>query len=107
MLDLYVVGVKKALLGRPAIEALSLVSRINSRELFQGWLGTMKGDYIIKLTQVLNLFSLSTPRRIAVPLLPKLKAELEHMCYHKVEKTTDWCSKIVVVPKPFVYIFLS
>ena len=56
--DIYVVkGVKKALLGRPAIEALSLVSRINSletpgnqfiaaySELFQGRLGTMKGEY--------------------------------------------------------------
>ena len=84
--DIYVVkGIKKALLGRPALEALSLVSRINSletpgnqfivaySELFQGRLGTMKGEYCIKLRPGAQPFSLSTPRRIALPLLPKVK----------------------------------
>ena len=68
--DIYVViGVKKALLGCPAIEALSLVSRINSLEtpgnqfiaayleLFQGRLGTMKGEYCIKLRPGAQPFS--------------------------------------------------
>ena len=86
MQDVHVVGVKKALLGRPAIEALSLVSRINSfktpgnppgnefiaayselskvcldSELSQGLFGTMYGEYYIKLRPVLNLFLFLPP----------------------------------------------
>ena len=71
-------------------------------ELFQGRLGTMKGEYCIKLRPGAQSFSLSTPRRIALPLLLKIKSEFEHMeklsVITKVEKPTDWCSGIVVVP---------
>lgn len=39
-------------------------------KLFQG-LGTMAGEYKIKLNEDAKLSALSTPRRVAVPLLAK------------------------------------
>ena len=49
-------------------------------------------------------FALTTPRRVAVFLLPKAKAELERMeklrVISKVTTPTEWCAGMVVVPKP-------
>ena len=107
-------GLQKALLGRPAIEALGLVLRVNAvndknreiidryPELFEG-LGTMEGEYRIRLKENSKPFALSAPRRVALPLLPKVKAELERMermdVISRVEEPTDWCAAMVVVPK--------
>lgn len=48
-------------------------------------------------------FSLSTPRRISLPLLPKVKQELFRMeslgVISRVEQPTDWCAGMVVAPK--------
>lgn len=48
-------------------------------------------------------FALSTLRCVAVPLLPKVKEELERMeemgVISKVSEPTDWCAGMVVVPK--------
>ncbi len=48
-------------------------------------------------------FSLSTPRRISLPLLPKVREELERMeqqgVFSKVKEPTDWCAPMVAVPK--------
>ena len=45
----------------------------------------------------------TTPRRVALPLLPKVKAKLEQLetqgVISKVDRPTDWCAPIVVVPK--------
>ena len=107
-------GLQKALMGRPAIEALGLVSRlnaINSREkftamypdLFTG-LGTLEGEYRIKLKEDAEPFALTTSRRVALPLMPKVKEELERMeklgVITRVNEPTDWCAGMVVVPKP-------
>ena len=84
----YIVKVlQNALVGRPAIQALNLVARIETvhsnfmvqkfPELFGG-LGTMQGEYHIKIKAEANPFVLTAPRRIAVPLQPKVKAELQH-----------------------------
>ena len=103
-----------SLLGRPAIEALGLVTRVNAiesrenliakyPELFKG-LGTLKGEYHIKLKQGAKPFALPTPRRVALPLLPKVQAELQRMeqlgVITRVDKPTDWCAGMVVVSKP-------
>ena len=112
--EIYVVqGLETALVGRPAIEAMGLISRVNTvkgykeyveryPDLFQG-LGSMEGAYHIKLQPDAEPFALSTPRRIALPLLPKVKQELERMekmgVISKVNGPTDWCAGMVVVPK--------
>ena len=112
--QIYVVeGLHTPLLGRPAIEALNLVSRLdevhtegNYREefpqLFQG-LGHMDGEYRIELKPDARPFSLNTPRRVPLPLLPAVREELERMqelgVITPVDEPTDWCAGMVVVPK--------
>ena len=70
-------------MGRPAIEALHLISRIdyvdNSEksvkpypDLFTG-LGTLGVEYHIQLRQDANPYALTTPQRVALPLLPEAR----------------------------------
>ena len=112
--QIYVVKqLQKSLLGRPGILALDLIARIHALQevdkfvvrfpkLFQG-LGTIQGEYRISLQEGAKPFALSTPRRIPLPLMPKVKLELQRMedmgVIRKVEQPTDWCASIVVVPK--------
>ena len=46
---------------------------------------------------------LATPRRIAIPLLSQVKAELERIeamgVITRVDVPTEWCAGMVVVPK--------
>ena len=110
----YVVStLSKALLGKPAIESLNLITRVDSvdkdsckakyPELFTG-LGSLEGEYKIKLKANSAPFALTTPRRIAHPLMPRVKEELERMekigVITKISEPTEWCAGIVVVPKP-------
>ena len=71
-------------------------------QLFQG-LGKLQGQYHIKLKDNAQPFALTVPRRVAIPLLPKVKEELERMeamgVISKVDEPTDWCAGLVVVPK--------
>ena len=112
--EIFVVdGQQQPLMGRPAIEALNLLSRVNivsSSEkflslypnLFHG-LGTFGTEYHIVLKQGAKPFALSVPRRVALPLLPKVKAKLARMeklgAISKVDTPTEWCAGMVVVPK--------
>ena len=78
----------RALLGRPGIESLHLIARINYLQdekfvtmypnLFKG-LRTITGEYHISLREGAKPFALSTPRRVALPLMPKVKQELKKM----------------------------
>ena len=85
--DIYVVrGLQTPLLGQPAIEALGVVTQVENvqkghvitqfPELFKG-LGRLKDNYRIQLRSDAKPFALTTPRRVAVPLLPKVKEELK------------------------------
>ena len=74
---MYVVNnLPKPWLGRPTIEALELLIRVRVieehkspfPELFNG-LGKMEGDYPIKLKEGAVPFGLTTPRRVAIPLM--------------------------------------
>ena len=71
--------------------------------LFTG-LGKLKDNYQIKLTSDAKLYTLQAPRRVALPLLPKVEAELQRMeslgVVSKIDEPTEWCSPMVVVPKP-------
>ena len=73
--EIYVIrGLRKALLGRPAIEALQVVKQVEPvqtssivkqlPELFQG-LGRLKDNYKIQLRSEAKPFALTTPRRVA------------------------------------------
>ena len=113
--EVYVVkSLTKSLLGQPIIRDLELIKRIacvdSSNELspkeefpslFYG-LGKMEGEYEIQLKDDAEPFSLSTPRRGAIPLLNSVHQELERMerlgVIAKVEQPTEWCSGMVVVP---------
>ena len=104
-----------SLLDGLAAMTLQLVARVNNisldtketvkREfpnLFSG-LGKMEGEYTIVLRPGAKPFSLSTPRRISLPLMPKVREELTRMeqqgVISKVEEPTAWCAPMVVVPK--------
>ena len=107
-------GLDTPLLGRSVIEDLNLITRLHTvnttkqsiierySELFQG-LGEMEGEYEIRLKDEVQPFVLHTPRRIPLPLLPKVKEELRRMqelgVISPVTEPTDWCAGIVVVPK--------
>ena len=115
--DIFVVdGLLKSLVGRPAIQALDLVVRIDSvgrtkedeeivlshPKLFSG-LGEFSGEYTIRLRENAKPFALTTPRRVALPLIGKVRKELERMqllgVIRKVDEPTRWCAGMVVVPK--------
>ena len=106
-------GLSRPLLGRPAIEALAIVSVVEPimtlekiaekfPQLFQG-LGKLKDNYSIKLQSNSQPYALTMPRRVAIPLLPKVETELQRMLQlgviEKVTQPTEWCSGMVVVPK--------
>ena len=105
-------GLARALLGLPAIQSLnvaSLVEPIKSDtiekkfpKLFTG-LGRLKDSYKIKVKSDAKPYALTTPRRVALPLLPKVKAELQRMVdlgvISKIDTPTEWCAGMVVVPK--------
>ncbi|XP_042071888.1 uncharacterized protein K02A2.6-like [Haplochromis burtoni] len=113
----YVVAdLTQGLLSRIASVALGLVARIETVSLtsvetvkqqfptlFSG-LGRMAGEYKIELKADAKPFALSTPRRVPLPLLPKVKRELARMeelgVISRVEQPTDWCAGMVPVPKP-------
>ena len=112
--EVYIIkNLEVPLLGRPAIKALEILKQLDSlsaKELKQQYgdrftgLGNLEGEYTIRLKSEHTPFALTTPRRIAVPLLPKVKEELLKMVtdgvISPVEEPTDWCAGLVVVPKP-------
>ena len=106
------------MLGRPAIDALNLVQKVDTNHcedsrrieqevkkiypcLFKG-LGKLEGQW---LTPGSARYAIATPRRVALPLMPKVKEELQRMekpgFISKVDLPTDWCADMVVVPRPY------
>lgn len=99
-----------ALLGRSAGVKLGLVARLDSIDMqtlkdsypkLCNGLGMIQQPYTIKLKPDALPHSLKTPRRIPLPLMPKVKKEIERVeklgVISRVEEPTDWCSGIVVV----------
>lgn len=111
---LYVVeSLQCVLLGLPAIEALGVVKFLDVVEdkqyeymypqLFSG-LGTMSGEYTIRMKQGAIPFAIFAPRRIPIPLKNSIKVELAKMVkshvIRKVDGPTKWCAGMVPVVKP-------
>lgn len=112
--ELYIVkDLMEPLLGGPAIKALNLLSKINSIEgrdhqykkifskVFTG-LGKLKHVYKIHLDKNAQPFSITTPRRLALPMKQKVQDELKRLeseDIRPIEMPTDWCAPIVAVPK--------
>ena len=118
--QVFVVKGLKHNLGLPAITALNLAARVdntascmvtsNSAEdirkkfshVFQGQ-GNLGAEYEIKLQPNVKPFALFTPRRIPLPLRPKVIEELDKMeamrVISKVTEPTPWCAGMVVVPR--------
>ena len=63
----------------------------------------MKGNYSLALKNEAQPFSVATPRRVPLPLLPEVKLELEKMVDQGVimpiTEATEWCAPMVVIPK--------
>ena len=91
----------QALLSGPAINALSLLKRtrnVNTDDqkwkdsfpkLFNG-LGKIQSEYTIKLKYDAQPHAVTTPRRIAHPRVPKVRAEIERMgVISKIETPTE------------------
>ena len=72
--------------------------------LFKG-LGELEGEFSIKLTPGSAPYVITTLRRVVLPLMPKVKEELQRMeklvFISKVDLPTDWCAGMVVVPRPY------
>ena len=97
------------------MQALELVKQVGSVEdktfdpqkafpaLFRN-LGKLSRTYHIQMKEGAKPFALTAPQCVPVPLLPRVKAELERMrqlgVIVPVREPTDWCSGMVVVPKP-------
>ena len=117
--NIYVVKrLKHPLIGKPAISSLQLLKRTNAvgeqsykdkimgkfPKLFKG-LGQFPGEHVIKLKPDATPFAINAPRRIAQPLLPKVKTCLDKMVANGVIRKLDtnevspYLSPIVVVPK--------
>ena len=113
--DIFVLqDLHQALVGLSAIEALALVTKINSisettnqvvakyPQLFEG-LGTLSKEYVIRLNEDAKPYAIFTPRRIALPLLLKVKKELNRMeqigVISRVDVPAKWCTGMVIVPK--------
>ena len=71
-------------------------------KLFRG-LRTLKGAYQIKLIPDAVPFVLTTPHRVPLPLLPKVKTELKQMeqlrVIYRIEEPISRCAGMVVAPK--------
>nr|KAG5700577.1 hypothetical protein BaRGS_015373 [Batillaria attramentaria] len=113
---IYVISRQQSgLLSKTACIKLGLIARVGELEhshpdykaefpqLFEG-LGRLKTECSIKLRDDASPVCLYTPRKVAYPLRKKVKAELEKMLQQgvisPVTQPTEWCSGIVVVPKP-------
>ena len=100
------------LLSRSACTRLGLIARIDSisspnlmqefPNLFRG-LKNLQYKYSIKLKDGAIPFCLYSLRKVAHPLLPKVKQEIDRKLDQgvilPVTEPTSWCSGIVVVPK--------
>ena len=95
-----------SLLSRDAALRLGLVKRLDDvKNLAFGEIGEpVQCDPVkICLQDDATPYSVTTPRRIPIPILPKVEAELQRMekngVIERVTEATDWCAPMVPVMK--------
>ena len=103
-----------SLLGRPAIEKLNFLTRVDAVSSLQSHiidqypdlfnrLGKLPTKYHIELKNDAKPYALSTPRRIAIPFLPRIKEELNRMermpVISRIDTPTNWRAGMVIVHK--------
>lgn len=91
------------LLSRTVATKLGLIKRIDEISTFSG-LGTLKGELVkITLEDGAQPYSIATPRRVPIPLLPRVEEELKRMelmgIREKVTDLSEWCAPMVPVMK--------
>ncbi|XP_043239392.1 uncharacterized protein K02A2.6-like [Amphibalanus amphitrite] len=107
-LHVYVVdGLDRNLLSREMAVQMKMVCRIDDvlpKDPAEEPLGTMVGEPVrIHLREDAQPYSVSSARRIALPLLPAVKREVQRMLdsdiIEPVTTPSDWCAPIVPVVK--------
>ena len=93
------------LLARDTAVEMRLVKRIQQVKATAVYQGTMKTDPVkVHLRDDAVPHAVHTTRRVPLPLLPKVQAELQRMEEHgvivKVTQPTEWCAPMVPVLKP-------
>ena len=105
-------GASSNLLGKREIESLGLISIINAvsidgtiakyGDMFSG-LCTLPEVFKIDMKEGVQLYNISTPRRVPIGLRDQVEKELTRMQFlgviSPVEKSTTWCAGMVVAPK--------
>ena len=84
---------------------MGLVKRVQQIKVAANNQGTLKTDPVrIHLREDAVPHAVHTTRRVPLPLLPKVQAELQRMeeqgVIVKVTQPTDWCAPMVPVMKP-------
>uniref|UniRef100_A0A669BGT0 Gypsy retrotransposon integrase-like protein 1 n=1 Tax=Oreochromis niloticus TaxID=8128 RepID=A0A669BGT0_ORENI len=97
------------LLGKTVAKRMGLVARVNkiSSDLTEdvfGEIGLLNCEPVkIELTEDAVPYSVTTPRRVPFPLLPKVEREIKRMLklgiIEEVTEPTDWCAPMVPAPK--------
>ena len=111
----YVVkDLQQPLLGRPAIKQLGVLAELlevltateDPRSLYPKLftrLGCIKDEFYIVLQPDPTPYSVSTPRRVPIPLLPQVKEELKRMVdlgvIERVSEPTQWCAPMTTAWK--------
>lgn len=92
------------LLSREVSAALGLVQRIDNVSSPNESVGLLKTIPVkIKLKADAVPYAIMTARRVSVPLLSKVKAELDRMMkcgvIEEITEPTEWCAPMVAVPR--------
>ena len=91
----------ETLLGRGVASRMGLIAKIDALEDGVGCLDTDPVKIVLK--EDAHPFSVITVRRVSVPLLPRVKEELDRLLVsdviREVKKPTPWCAPMVPVIK--------